>query len=73
MSDQLSEVDLLDWKRRIFALYQDIRSSIDPASAWNDWRQTRDDMFRSHPQSPIPASDREGFNGLTLYDYDPTY
>ena len=73
MSEHLSELDLLDWKRRIFALYRDIRASIDVASAWNEWRRTRDAMFRSHPQSPISTSDREAFDGLSLYDYDPTY
>ena len=30
-------------------------------------------MFRSHPQSPIPASHRAAFDGVTLYDYDPTF
>ena len=57
---------LLDWKRRVFALYASIRS-MEPESGWHLWRDTRDDLFRSHPQSPRP-----GYSGLAYYDYDPT-
>ena len=73
MSEHTETLDLLDWKRRIFALYQEIRSSDDPSSAWDQWRKTRDEMFHSHPQSPIPAQDRAAFDGVALYQYDPRY
>jgi len=56
---------LLDWKRRIFALYAAIRS-MEPESGWQLWRDTRDELFRSHPQSPRP-----GHAELTYFDYDP--
>jgi uncharacterized protein (DUF1684 family) len=59
-------LQLLDWKRRIFALYAEIRASSDPEAAWQLWRSTRDELFRTHPQSPQP-----GYSGLTYYDYDP--
>lgn len=67
-SDRL---DLLDWKRRIFAVYGDVRASSDPRSAWDHWRTVRDELFAEHPQSPIPAADRDNFRGLAYYDYDP--
>lgn len=57
---------LLDWKRRVFALYAAIRS-MEPESGWQLWRDTRDELFRSHPQSPLP-----GYSGLAYYDYDPS-
>jgi len=57
---------LLDWKRRVFELYAAIRS-MEPESGWQLWRDTRDELFRSHPQSPQP-----GYAGLAYYDYDPT-
>ncbi len=31
----------------------------------------RDELFGSHPQSPLPASERDGFGGLEYFDYDP--
>jgi len=60
-------LELLDWKRRVFALYAEIRASSDPEAAWRSWRSTRDELFRTHPQSPQP-----GYSGLEYYDYDPS-
>lgn len=64
---------LLDWKRRVFSLYAEIRKSDEPPLAWQTWRRVRDEMFRKHPQSPIPANQRDRFDGLVYYDYDPAY
>jgi uncharacterized protein len=64
-------LDLLDWKRQIFALYERIRASADPRSAWDDWRDTRDRLYREHPQSPVPAKKRADFPGCRYFDYDP--
>ena len=64
-------VQLLDWKRRILEVYQAIRNSPDPRAAWGSWRATRDEMFATHPQSPIPVGDRARFPGLRYFDYDP--
>jgi uncharacterized protein (DUF1684 family) len=62
---------LLDWKRRIFELYAEIRRANDPEEAWSRWRSVRDDLFKNHPQSPLPAADRETFTHLPMFDYDP--
>ncbi len=67
----MTELELLDWKRRIFELYAEIRAEVDGESAWHRWRETRDDLFRTHPQSPLPAAPRSSFTGVPLYDYDP--
>ena len=64
-------LQLLDWKRRIFELYAEIRSSSDASAAWDRWRAVRDDLFTHHPQSPIPRGERPGFAGLPYFDYDP--
>jgi uncharacterized protein (DUF1684 family) len=61
---------LLDWKRRVFALYEDVRT-MEPEEGWKLWRETRDELFRSHPQSPLPAEARAGFEGLEFWPYDP--
>ena len=61
---------LLDWKRRVFALYEAVRT-MEPEEAWALWRETRDELFRSHPQSPLPVEARGGFEGLEYWPYDP--
>ena len=69
--DPRAAFDLLDWKRRVFALYAAIREEPDHRRAWQLWRETRDRMFGSHPQSPLPELDRASFVGLDFFDYDP--
>jgi uncharacterized protein (DUF1684 family) len=64
-------LELLDWKRSVFALYAAVRT-MDPEAGWQLWRETRDELFRSHPQSPLPAEKRAEFDGLPFWSYDPT-
>ena len=61
---------LLDWKRQIFALYAVVRTA-DPEMGAQLWRETRDDLFRTHPQSPLPPDHRASFDGLEYWPYDP--
>src|SRR6516164_4044510 len=68
---EIDRLELLDWKRRIFALYQDVRGSPDPLAAWRQWRGVRDELFLAHPQSPVPQAERPGFPGLPYFQYDP--
>ena len=65
----MDELDLLDWKRRVFALYAAVRAEPDAARATAGWRAGRDELFASHPQSPLP--DRAGFSGLPYFPFDP--
>ncbi len=60
------ELDLLDWRRRVFDLYAEVRATDGPEQAWRRWRAVRDDLFRDHPQSPSP-----GYTGLDYFPYDP--
>lgn len=69
----VSQISLLDWKRRVFALYAEVRAAGDPAAAWSLWRDTRDGLFANHPQGPLPPAAREGFSGLLYFDYDPNF
>ena len=58
---------LLDWRRRVAALYAEIRGADDPARAWQRWVDVRAELYRSHPQSP-----RVG--GVPRYfPYDPAW
>ena len=67
----LDELDLLDWKRRVFELYAEVRRATDPQAAWRLWRETRDSLFADHPQTPLPPERRAAFAGLPYFDYDP--
>ena len=69
----MDELELLDWKRRVFSLYAEVRGSADPEGAWRRWRAERNALFRSHPQSPFPADERDGFPGVPYFDYDPAF
>ncbi len=73
MENARSVLALLDWKRRIFDLYQLVREHPEPSHAWSVWRDERDDLFRSHPQSPLADDARSDFRHLPLYDYDPAF
>jgi uncharacterized protein len=64
-------LDLLDWKRRVFALYAAIRADPDPRRAWGGWVDERNRLFAEHPQSPLDDQGRAGFDGLDYFDYDP--
>jgi uncharacterized protein (DUF1684 family) len=61
----VDELTLLDWKRRIFALYADVRSDNEPERAWRRWCEVRAELYRSHPQSPRVGGEP------AYFPYDP--
>jgi hypothetical protein len=67
----MDELDLLDWKRRVFALYAEVRAEPAVEAAWRRWREARDELFRAHPQSPLPVETRASFEALPYFEYDP--
>jgi uncharacterized protein len=64
------ELELLDYRRRVHALYARVRTDDDPAHAFAAWVTDRDDLFAHHPQSALPPSRREGFRGLSYFPHD---
>ncbi|MGY1855100.1 DUF1684 domain-containing protein [Modestobacter sp. SYSU DS0290] len=62
---------LLDWRRRVAALYAAARTAEDPEEGWRSWRAGRDALFAGHPDSPLPAAARPGFAGLPFAGYHP--
>jgi len=68
-------VTLLDWRRRVADLYVGVRARLgtDARAAHSEWRNTRDELFRTHPQSPLPPSERDDFRALPYYEYDPRF
>jgi uncharacterized protein (DUF1684 family) len=54
---------LADWRRRVAALYVEVRAVAagDPAAAWATWRAEREALYRWHPSSPLPVAERAAF------------
>jgi uncharacterized protein (DUF1684 family) len=75
MADARTALETADWRRRVFALYAEVRriSDTDPAEAHGMWRRVRDDLFATHPASPLLPEDRESFAGLPVAPYDPAW
>lgn len=69
----MTPLDVVDWRRSVFALYQAVRDEDDPAVAHRIWRDGRDRLFATHPASPLLPEDRAGFTGLPVADYDPAW
>ena len=59
-------LEVLDWRRRTFALYREVRSEPDPAAGFALWCSGRRAMFSGHPASPRPSA------VLRYAPYDPT-
>src|SRR2546427_418763 len=61
-------LDLADWRRRVGDLYR-----LSGPDALTRFRHGRDELFRTHPQSPLGEEARTRFTGLRYFDHDPSY
>jgi uncharacterized protein len=61
-------LDLVDWRRRVGDLYRGGGSD-----ALARFRAGRDELFRTHPQSPVEPDERDAFQGLRYFPHDPAY
>jgi uncharacterized protein (DUF1684 family) len=52
-------------------MYAEVRASGEGEPAWFRWVSQRDELFRTHPQTPL--DDPGSFNGLPYFDYDPSW
>ena len=68
-----ASLTLLDWRRRVFALYAQVRADADPARAHARWRAGRDELFAGSPDSPLPPGDGARSSGLPVAAYDPAW
>jgi uncharacterized protein (DUF1684 family) len=66
-------LELAGWRREISDLYAEVRSiaATDVEIALELWRETRERLFREHPQSPVPAAERAAFRSRH-FPADPT-
>jgi uncharacterized protein len=67
-ADAQSLLDLVDWRRRVGDLYR-----LEDPNAVTLFRQGRDQLFRTHPQSPIEPDERGSFKGLLYFEHDPAF
>lgn len=64
-------MELLDWRRRVADLYGEVRRRGTSEMTWRWWRDERDELFATHPASPLPPARRADFAGLPVFPYDP--
>ena len=64
-------LELSGWRRAVAGLYAAVRAEGDPRRGHELWRQGRDELFRQHPQSPLPPGDPLRATGLPYWPYDP--
>ncbi len=55
------------------ALYAEARAGGDGPQTWQRWRQGRDRLFATHPQSALPGEQRGRFEWLPFFPYDPDW
>lgn len=69
----MKALETADWRRRMFAIYARVRASDDVAVAHDAWRRERNELFATHPSTPLLPDDRPGFTGLPIARYDPAW
>jgi uncharacterized protein (DUF1684 family) len=71
--ETMTALEVADWRRRVFALYSAVRETAEPPAAHELWRRGRDELFATHPSTPLLPEDRAGFDGLPIEPYDPAW
>jgi len=65
-TDAQALLDLVEWRRRVGDLHR-----LGGPDVLDQFRRGRDDLFRTHPQSPIEPEERPSFGGLRYFAHDP--
>ena len=67
-------LDLLDYRRHVTEMYRLVRElRTDAPEAYAGFRHVRDELFQTHPQSPLDEQQMATFQGLRYFDYDPAF
>jgi uncharacterized protein (DUF1684 family) len=67
-----TSLTLVDWRTRVNEMYAAVRAETDHEAGWHRWRETRDELFRSHPQTPLLDDDPLAVSGLPYWPYEPS-
>jgi uncharacterized protein len=62
---------LLDYRRRLADLHSELRRRGIDEAGWRWWVEARDELFATHPASPLPPVARHAAEGLPYFPYDP--
>jgi uncharacterized protein len=73
MSGAEQALAIADWRRRVHAIYAEVRTTPDAAAAHARWQAARDELFAAHPASPLLPSALAAFDGLPVAPYDPAW
>jgi uncharacterized protein (DUF1684 family) len=60
----MEELELTDYRAAVARMYLE-------AADLKDFRSRRDELFATHPQSPIPAAERASFTGIRYFEPNP--
>ena len=60
-------LELWDYRRQVASTYAAVRAMGVGADSWRIWRTRRDELFATHPQTPI--EDLDHFEGLPYFEY----
>lgn len=72
--DARSYLELTDWRRRVAAMWEQWRNArTAPEGATEVFRESKDRLFRDHPQTPLPREVRAAFSGLAYWPYDEAF
>lgn len=63
-------IRLAEWRRHTFAIYRELREAASPDVAHAIWRARRDELFRTHPSTPLPPGDPLRTTGIPCWPYD---
>lgn len=68
--DAVQAAELAAWRRQVGELYAKVRAGGAGVAAWRSWQEGKQRLYREHPQSPVPAERRDGYQ-FSCFDHDP--
>ena len=64
---------LAHWRRTVAEMYAEVRQEADHCLAWERFIAARNELFKSHPQSPLTPGQQSSFQALSYFPYDPAF
>jgi len=69
--DAAAALQLTDWRREVGELYALVRSLGAARRAADVWRAGKEQLYREHPQSPVPTASRQN-HVFACFPHDPS-
>ncbi len=69
----MTVMEVLDWRRRVRDAYEAARAESQVTIAHAIWSRRRDELFATHPASPLSAEAKRDFRGLPVAPYDQAF